>query len=111
MKEGQMKINEEQQIVGAVASDQERVLTIPAFMDKSPKPNPRKKEVHPQPKLNYIKVNKDEQNNWELLKQLDEMIGLVLAGNEPKKGEIRYYLTSKDSYRSERIKGIIRVNK
>lgn len=109
MKEEQMKINEEGKNVEntGVEEREEKVLSIPGFMNKRQEES---KNSGPK-RLKYIKVNKDEQNNWELLKQLDEMIGLVLAGNEPKKGEIRYYLTSKDSYRSERIKGIIRVDK
>lgn len=110
MKEGQMKINEEEKKVvegTGVEESEEKVLSIPGFMNKrqeeSKKSDPKR--------LKYIKVTNDRQTDWELLRQLDGLVGLVLAGKEPKSGEIRYHFTSKDSYRSERIRGVIRVNK
>ena len=109
MKEEQMKINEEEKIVeGTGVENEEKVLSIPGFMNKRQEEQSKKSDPK---RLKYIKVANDRQTDWELLRQLDGLVGLVLAGREPKSGEIRYHLTSKDSYRSERIKGVIRVNK
>ena len=110
MKEEQMmKINEEEKVVDGtgVEEGKEKVLSIPGFMNKRQEES---KNSGPK-RLKYIKVANDRQTDWELLRQLDGLVGLVLAGKEPKSGEIRYHFTSKDSYRSERIKGVIRVNK
>ena len=111
MKEEQMmKINEEEKVVDGtgVEEGKEKVLSIPGFMNK--RQEEQSKNSGPK-RLKYIKVANDRQTDWELLRQLDGLVGLVLAGKEPKSGEIRYHFTSKDSYRSERIKGVIRVNK
>lgn len=104
------KINEEEKVVGTtgVEKSDEKVLSIPEFMNKRQEEQ-SKNSNHK--RLKYIKVANDRQTDWELLRQLDGLVGLVLAGKEPKSGEIRYHFTSKDSYRSERIRGVIRVNK
>lgn len=109
MKEEQMKINEEEKVVEGtgVEEGEEKVLSIPGFMNRQEEQS----RNFGHKRLKYIKVANDRQTDWELLRQLDGLIGLVLSGREPKSGEIRYHLTSKDSYRSERIKGVIRVNK
>ena len=104
MKEEQMKIDKGT----GVEESKEKVLSIPGFMNKRQEEQSKKSDPK---RLKYIKVANDRQTDWELLRQLDGLVGLVLAGEEPKTGEIRYHLTSKDSYRSERIKGVIRVNK
>lgn len=104
MKEEQMKIDKGT----GVEESEEKVLSIPGFMNKRQEEQSKKSDPK---RLKYIKVANDRQTDWELLRQLDGLIGLVLSGKEPKSGEIRYHLTSKDSYRSERIKGVIRVNK
>ena len=110
MKEEQMKINKEEKIVEGtgVEESEEKVLLIPGFMNKRQEEQSKKSDPK---RLKYIKIANDRQTDWELLRQLDGLVGLVLAGKEPTRGEIRYHLTSKDSYRSERIKGVIRVNK
>lgn len=113
MKEGQMKINEgkNNEMIESTAKDN-RVLSIPAFMDKSStSADSSTKKVEPKNRLRYIKAEKNIQNNFELLKQLDELVGLILVGNDHKYGEIKYCLVSKDTYRNEKIKGVIKVNK
>ena len=68
-----------------------------------------KNDMEKPKEFNHIKTNSASQSNWELLSQLDDLLGLILSGNEPTRGTIRYSLTNKDSYRSEKITGVIKV--
>ena len=77
-------------------------LNAPTFMirNRARKEVPTRKE-----ELKNIKVNRASQNNWELLKKLDELVGLILAGEEPIKADIQYTIVNNDKYRKERNKG------
>lgn len=108
MKEGQGKLaievtNEEQEKERKI-----KELNAPGFMTKnrSVKEIPLKKD-----ELKNIRVQRASQNNWDVLKKLDELVGLILAGEEPVKADIRYVITNFDKYRSEKIKGSIVVKK
>lgn len=84
---------------------QQKILEIPGFMDKT-----KKVTVPTEPKgLKYIKVNRPSQNKWEILRKLDELIGLIVSGEEPRSGEIRYILNQKDTSKSEKIRGVIKI--
>ena len=85
---------------------QQKILEIPGFMDKT------KKIATPTETrggLKHIKVNRSSQNKWEILRKLDELISLIVSGEEPRSGEIRYILNQKDTSKSEKIRGVIKI--
>lgn len=112
MKEGQEKVTKLAIEVKDENGDEKKEqdfskLNAPSFMvRKTVKEIPARKDG-----LKNIKVQRNSQNNWEVLKKLDELVGLILAGEEPVKADIRYIITNNDKYRKERIKGSIIVNK
>ena len=84
---------------------QQKILEIPGFMDRTKKiANPVETRG-----LKHIKVNRPSQNKWEILRKLDELIGLIISGEEPRSGEIRYILNQKDTSKSEKIRGVIKI--
>lgn len=99
MKEGQG-------IMEKVTGETKRI-EVPVFNNN----RQRGKNDMEKKEFKYIKTNSASQSNWELLSQLDDLLGLILSGNEPTRGTIRYSLTNKDSYRSEKITGVIKVTK
>lgn len=108
MKEGQGKLAIEVADQEQKKEKNSKELDIPVFMTK----NKVIKETPPRKgELKNIKVQKAYQNNWDVLKKLDELVGLILAGEEPVKADIRYVITNFDKYRSEKIKGSIIVKK
>lgn len=96
MKEGQ----------GTMTGETKRI-EVPVFNNNRQR---GKNDMEPK-EFKHIKTNSGSQSNWELLSQLDDLLGLILSGNEPTRGVIRYSLTNKDSYRSEKITGVIKVVK
>ena len=84
---------------------QQKILEIPGFMDRA------KKITAPveQRSLKHIRVIKQSQNKWEILRKIDELVGLIVSGEEPRSGEIRYILNQKDTSKSEKIKGVIKI--
>lgn len=84
---------------------QQKILEIPGFMDRA------KKITAPveQRGLKHIRVIKQSQNKWEILRKIDELVGLIVSGEEPRSGEIRYILSQKDTSKSEKIKGVIKI--
>lgn len=112
MKEGQGKVTtlaiEVKDENGGEKKEQDfSKLNAPSFMvRKTAKEIPTRKG-----ELKNIKVQRTSQNNWDLLRKLDELVGLILAGEEPVKADIRYIITNNDKYRKERIKGSITVTK
>ena len=84
----------------------QKSIEIPQFMDRGKKSS---NSVSSYNELKFIKVNMPSQNKWDLLRKLDELVGLIVSGEEPRSGEIRYILNQKDSYRSEKIRGTIKV--
>ena len=112
MKEGQEKVTKLAIEVKDENGDEKKEqdfskLNAPSFMvRKTVKEIPSRKDG-----LKNIKVQRNSQNNWEVLKKLDELVGLILAGEEPVKADIRYIITNNDKYRKERIKGSIIVTK
>ena len=96
MKEGQ----------GTMTGETKRI-EVPVFNNN----RQRGKNDMEKKEFKHIKTNSASQSNWELLSQLDDLLGLILSGNEPTRGTIRYSLTNKDSYRSEKITGVIKVTK
>lgn len=84
---------------------QQKILEIPGFMDRA------KNITAPveQRGLKHIRVIKQSQNKWEILRKIDELVGLIVSGEEPRSGEIRYILSQKDTSKSEKIKGVIKI--
>lgn len=83
----------------------QNILKIPGFMDKT-----KKITTPTEPKgLKYVKVARASQNKWEILKKLDELVGLIVSGEEPRSGEIRYILNQRDTSKSEKIRGVIKI--
>ena len=99
MKEGQG-------IMEKVTGETKRI-EVPVFNNN----RQRGKNDMEKKEFKHIKTNSASQSNWELLSQLDDLLGLILSGNEPTRGVIRYSLSNKDSYRSEKITGVIKVVK
>lgn len=85
---------------------QQKILEIPGFMDRAKKITTPTDSVRG---LKHIKVNKPSQNKWEILRKLDELVGLIVSGEEPRSGEIRYILIQKDTSKSEKIRGVIKI--
>ena len=105
---GTTETKKEETKIEKIAEDvavQQKILEIPGFMDRG------KKITAPveQRGLKHIKVIKQSQNKWEILRKLDELIGLIISGEEPRSGEIRYILNQKDTSKSEKIRGVIKI--
>ena len=85
---------------------QQKILEIPGFMDRAKKITA---PVEQQRGLKHIRVIKQSQNKWEILRKIDELVGLIVSGEEPRSGEIRYILSQKDTSKSEKIKGVVKI--
>ena len=87
------------------------VLKIPDFINDRgnkdvSKPAPKQRE------LEFIKVGEEniDKKDWKVLKELDDLVGLILSKQEePVKSIIEYSLFNNNDNKTERIKGIIKV--
>lgn len=93
-------------------------ISVPSFLaTKTSRSNivtPRRKRIQEQEqrekrKLKFISCD-EIKGSWKTLKELDELIGLIVSNDtEPTKVDIRYNLITKSDNKSEKIRGIISI--
>lgn len=85
-----------------LGNDIKSTIDIPEFVNNNKIERVRKSK----PELKYIKA--PEGKDWRVIRELDELIGVLLAnGGEPEKVKINYNILVNTNNRTERVKGII----
>lgn len=85
-------------------------VDIPEFMKKqftnSQETTEEEKPKQTKPELKYIKNCEDK--NWPVLKEIDELIGIIISNDyEPDRIKLRYNVQVKTDYRKQRSRGCI----